>query len=111
MLILSFAEALIVGRAWRVTNIGTGFITGVSSISPPYIVWNIDKLLCINLLTEAEELFLGLQDMTKIIFDEFIPPDFGQGALEWQKHQLVGEQLDALVRYGSIWMFFSYLRV
>ena len=47
--------------------------------------------------------------MTKITFDEFRPPDFGQGAINEPNHQMVVEWLDALVCYGSIW-FFCVLR-
>ena len=43
--------------------------------------------------------------MTNITFDEFRPPDFGKGASNEPNHQMVVEWLDALVRYGSIWIF------
>ena len=102
---------LTAGRAWQATYIGPQFLTKVSSISPRGLVWYIDELLRISSLTEAEELFLCWSDVTNIMFDEFRPPYFGQGALEWPKHQMVSEQLDAIVRYGYIWMFFAYLRV
>ena len=39
------------------------------------------------------------------MFDEFRPPDFGQGSIDEPNHQMVVELLDALVCYGSIWIF------
>ena len=38
----------------------------------------------------------------KIMFDEFWPPDFGQGLREWSMHKLVVERIGAFVSYGSI---------
>ena len=96
------------GRAWQATDTGPWFLTGFSIISLQDIFYSIDDLLRLNFLTEAKELFLGWKDLTNIMFDEFSPPAFGHGVLEQPNHQLVVEWLDALVRYGTIWMFFAY---
>ena len=74
-------------------------------------MWYIDDLLRLNSLTEAEELFLSWQDVTNTMFDEFSPTYFGLGTIDWPNHQMVREQLDAIVRHGSIWMFLDYLGV
>ena len=108
MLLFSFATALTVVRAWRETDIGPWFLTGLSIISLWGIFWSIDDLLNFNFLAEAEEIFIGWKDVTNILSVEFSPPDFGHGALEQPNHQLVIEWIGALVRYGAIWLFFAY---
>ena len=69
LLLFTFAMSLTVERSWWATDIGPQFLTEVPSIALWDIIWSIDDLLCLNLLVESEEFFLGLQDMTNIMFD------------------------------------------
>ena len=90
-------------RAWRATDVGPQFFTGVSSVNIWDLFWYIYDLLRLSFLSEGEELLLCWQYANNIMFDEFIAPDFGQGALKWRNHHMGVDSIDDFVRYGGIW--------